>query len=397
VRALLLVLDSVGLGGAPDAAQYGDEGANTLGHILEQLPELRLPNLDSLGLSELLPAYKSHTSYTTYRSSYGRMTQRSAGKDTTTGHWEIAGVILQAPFTTFERFPDDLVHAIERDAGIQFIGNYPQSGTTILAELGAEHVRTGKPILYTSADSVLQIAAHEQVIRIDRLYDICTVARQHADRFRIGRVIARPFTGPEGNFSRTSRRHDFSMEPPRTILNAISENGLAVIGIGKISDIFAGQGITESFSTDGNAEGMQRIAEQWERLDAGLIFVNLVDFDMLYGHRRDPAGYGQALEQFDQWLGEFMTKIRPTDLVIITADHGNDPTFRGTDHTREQVPLFVLHNNQNRALGVRDTYADVAATLGEYFTLPKRWEVGDSFLSTTDSHLFEESELRASN
>jgi phosphopentomutase len=325
------------------------------------------------------------------------MTERSAGKDTTTGHWEIAGVILEEPFATFERFPDDLVRAIERDADVQFIGNYPQSGTTILAELGAEHVRTGKPILYTSADSVLQIAAHEEVIRIDRLYDICTVARQHADRFRIGRVIARPFTGPEGNFSRTSRRHDFSMEPPRTILNAISESGRAVVGVGKISDIFAGQGITESFPTNGNAEGMQRIAEQWDRLEAGLIFANLVDFDMLYGHRRDPAGYGQALEQFDQWLGEFMTKVLPADLVIITADHGNDPTYRGTDHTREQVPLFVLHNNQTRSLGIRKTYADVAATLADYLALPKRWEAGDSFLSTTKSHPYEESELRASN
>jgi phosphopentomutase len=397
VRALLLVLDSVGIGGAPDAAQYGDEGANTLGHILEQLPELRLPNLDSLGLSELLPAYGSRTSYTIYKSSYGRMTERSAGKDTTTGHWEIAGVILEEPFATFERFPDDLVHAIERDAGVQFIGNYPQSGTTILAELGAEHVRTGKPILYTSADSVLQIAAHEQVIRIDRLYDICTIARQHADRFRIGRVIARPFSGPEGNFSRTSRRHDFSMEPPRTILNAISENGLAVIGIGKISDIFAGQGITESFPTDGNAEGMQRIAEQWERLEAGLIFVNLVDFDMLYGHRRDLAGYGQALEQFDQWLGEFMTKVLPPDLVIITADHGNDPTFRGTDHTREQVPLFVSHNKETRALGVRKTYADVAATLADYFELPAGWPAGESFLSKSDSDRYDTRPARASN
>lgn len=397
MRALLLVLDSAGIGGAPDAAQYGDEGANTLGHILERVPELRLPNLDSLGLAELLPARRSHVSYTTYKSSYGRMTERSAGKDTTTGHWEIAGVILEEPFATFDRFPDELVRAIERDAGVQFIGNYPQSGTTILAELGAEHIRTGKPILYTSADSVLQIAAHEQVIRIDRLYDICTVARQHADRFRIGRVIARPFTGPEGNFSRTSRRHDFSMEPPLTVLNAISENGLAVIGIGKIGDIFAGQGITESFPTDGNAEGMQRIAEQWERLEAGLIFVNLVDFDMLYGHRRDLAGYGQALEQFDQWLGEFMTKVLPADLVIITADHGNDPTHRGTDHTREQVPLFVLHNNETRALGVRDTYADVAATLADYLALPHRWAIGESFLSTTKSHPYEESELRASN
>ncbi|MDP9099144.1 MAG: phosphopentomutase, partial [Verrucomicrobiota bacterium] len=332
-----------------------------------------------------------------YKSSYGKMQERSAGKDTTTGHWEIAGVILEEPFATFERFPDELVDAIEHDAGVQFIGNYPQSGTTILGELGAEHVRTGKPILYTSADSVLQIAAHEQVIRIDRLYDICTVARRHADRFRIGRVIARPFTGPEGNFSRTSQRHDFSMKPPRTVLNAISENGLAVIGVGKISDIFAAQGITESFPTDGNAEGMQRIAEQWERLEAGLIFTNLVDFDMLYGHRRDPAGYGQALEEFDQWLGQFMTKVLPADLVIITADHGNDPTYRGTDHTRERVPLFVLHHSQARSLGVRTSYADVAATLADYLALPKRWEVGDSFLSATNSHPHEVSESRASN
>ena len=397
MRALLLVLDSVGIGGAPDAAKYGDEGANTLGHILEQVPELRLPNLESLGLGEIAPADRSYRSHTTYMGSYGKMQERSAGKDTTTGHWEIAGVILEEPFATFERFPDELVHAIERDAGVQFIGNYPQSGTTILTELGAEHVRTGKPILYPSADSVLQIAAHEQVVRIDRLYDICTVARQHADRFRIGRVIARPFTGPEGNFSRTSRRHDFSMVPPRTILNAISETGHAVIGVGKISDIFAGQGVTESFPTDGNAEGMQRIAEKWEQLEAGLVFANLVDFDMLYGHRRDVAGYAQALEQFDHWLGEFRERVVPDDLVIITADHGNDPTFRGTDHTREQVPLLVLHKNETRSLGIRETYADIAATLAAYFELAEDWPVGESFLSKSDSRRSETQPLKASN
>jgi phosphopentomutase len=397
VRALLLVLDSVGIGGADDAPSYGDEGANTLGHILESVPELRLPNLESLGLPELVAGNRSYGPYTTYKSSYGKMSERSAGKDTTTGHWEIAGIILEEAFATFERFPDELVRAIEHDAGVQFVGNYPQSGTTILAELGAEHVRTGKPILYTSADSVLQIAAHEQVIRIDRLYDICTVARQHADRFRIGRVIARPFTGPEGNFSRTSRRHDFSMEPPRTILNAISENGHAVIGVGKISDIFAGQGVTESLPTDGNADGMQRIAENWERLENGLIFANLVDFDMLYGHRRDFAGYAQALKQFDQWLGEFMPTVLSGDLVIITADHGNDPTFRGTDHTREQVPLFVLHNNETHSLGVRETYADVAATLRDYFELPETWPVGTSFFSKRDSQRSETPPVRASN
>ncbi len=397
MRALVLVLDSVGIGGAPDAEKYGDAGANTLGHILERVPELALPNLDSLGLAELVPTHRSHMSYTTYQSSYGKMQERSAGKDTTTGHWEIAGVILEEPFATYDRFPDELVRVIERDAGVQFIGNYAQSGTTILAEFGAEHVRTGKPILYTSADSVLQIAAHDQVMRIDRLYDICTVARQHADRFRIGRVIARPFTGPEGSFSRTARRHDFSMEPPRTVLNAISENGRAVVGIGKISDIFAERGITESFPTDGNAEGMQQIAENWERLEGGLIFANLVDFDMLYGHRRDVAGYARALEQFDQWLGQFLARVLPLDLVVITADHGNDPTYRGTDHTREQVPLFVLHNKETRGLGIRRTYADIAATLSDYFELPSPWPVGDSCLLRTDSNPSERPELRALN
>jgi phosphopentomutase len=386
MRALVLVLDSVGIGGAPDAASYGDEGANTLGHILERKPDLQLPNLDSLGLGEIVPTYRSHRSYTTYKGSYGKMQERSAGKDTTTGHWEIAGVILKKPFATFERFPDELVRAIERDAGVQFIGNYAQSGTTILQELGAEHVRTGNPILYTSADSVLQIAAHEQVVQIDRLYDICTVARQHADRFHIGRVIARPFTGPEGNFSRTSRRHDFSIAPSRTILNAVAESGRAVIGVGKISDIFAGQGITESFPTAGNVEGMERILETWRGLEEGLIFANLVDFDMLYGHRREVDGYAAALAQFDEWLGQFMSQVAPSDLVIITADHGNDPTFSGTDHTREQVPLFVLHQNETRPLGIRETYADIAATLAAHFELPSPWPAGESFLSKTTSN-----------
>ncbi|HEY2138682.1 MAG TPA: phosphopentomutase, partial [Chthoniobacterales bacterium] len=382
MRALLLVLDSVGIGGAPDAARYGDEGANTLGHILEQLPDLALPNLESLGLAELAPGYRSYRSHTTYKASYGKMEERSAGKDTTTGHWELAGVILDEPFATFHRFPDDLVNAIERDAGVEFIGNYPQSGTTILSELGVEHIQTGKPILYTSADSVLQIAAHENVIAPERLYDICRIAREHADPFRIGRVIARPFTGPAESFARTSRRHDFSMVPPPTILNAISEHGQAVIGIGKISDIFAGQGITESIPTADNGEGMERIAEKWEALEEGLVFANLVDFDMLCGHRRDVAGYARLLAEFDEWLGEFIPKIQPQDLVVITGDHGNDPTHPGTDHTREQVPLFVLHNNEVRDLGVRKTFADVAATLGNYFEVAPAWPVGESVLST---------------
>jgi phosphopentomutase len=379
VRALLLVLDSVGIGHAPDADEYGDAGADTLGHILERVPEMQLPHLCQLGLPDLISG-GTYFRMSHYAGNFGKMQELSAGKDTTTGHWEIAGVVLDEPFAVYERFPDELVRAIEREAGVQFIGNYAQSGTTILAELGAEHVRTGKPILYTSADSVLQIAAHEEVMRIDRLYDLCTVARQRADRFRIGRVIARPFTGPEGNFARTSRRHDFSMEPPRTVLNAISERGLPVIGIGKISDIFAGQGVTQSFPTNDNTDGMKRIAEAWELLEAGLIFVNLVDFDMLHGHRRDIVGYARALEQFDRWLGKFISKVLPDDLVIITADHGNDPTYSGTDHTREQVPLFVLHQRETRNLGTRETFADVAATLTDYFKL-EDWPIGTSFLS----------------
>jgi len=377
VRALLIVLDSVGIGNAPDVAQYGDEGANTLGHILERLPQLRLPNLYSLGLAQLLdgaPTQKEHIA------SFGKMQEQSAGKDTTTGHWEIAGVILEKPFAVFEKFPDELVGAIERDANVHFIGNYARSGITILEEVGAEHYRTGHPILYTSADSVLQIAAHEMVVPVERLYEICRVARHHADSYRIGRVIARPFTGEPGKFVRTSRRHDFSMRPPRTILDAMMEARLPTIAVGKIADIFAGQGISSSYPTASNDEGMTQISKLWSSKQDGLIFVNLVDFDMLYGHRRNVSGYGKALEEFDHWLGDFLPSIRPEDLVIITADHGNDPTFRGTDHTREQVPLFVLHRRTAGFLGTRTTFADVAASLGEFFQLPSAWPTGTSFL-----------------
>ena len=363
MRALLIVLDSAGVGNAPDAADYGDAGANTLGHIFERTPDLRLPTLESLGLAQLLGG----SAPAPVRASWGRMRERSAGKDTTTGHWEIAGVILDEPFAVFERFPDALVRAIEDEAGVEFIGNYPRSGTTILEELGAEHVRTGKPILYTSADSVMQIAAHEEIVPIERLYQICEVARRHCDQPKIGRVIARPFAGEVGSFRRTSRRHDYSMKPPRTVLNAISESGAEVIGVGKIADIFAGEGLTQSFPTASNTDGMQRIAELWPQLDDGLIFANLVDFDMLFGHRRDVAGYAQALKQFDDWLPTFVDQIAPDDLAIITADHGNDPTFRGTDHTREEVPLFVLHQAEARQLGTRETFADVAATLAQFF------------------------------
>jgi phosphopentomutase len=379
MRALVIVLDSVGVGDAPDAARYGDEGANTLGHILETMPDLALPNLERLGLSNVLYGSASKTT-TALMASYGRMQERSAGKDTTTGHWEMAGLVLDVPFAVFEKFPDELVQKIEREAKVKFIGNYACSGTTILEELGAEHIQTGHPILYTSADSVLQVAAHEEVIPIAKLYGICEIARHHSNAYRIGRVIARPFDGRTGAYRRTARRHDYSMRPPRTILNAIADAGLRTVGVGKIGDIFAGEGVNESHPTSSNAEGMETIEKLWPKLEAGFIFANLVDFDMLYGHRRNIAGYAQALLEFDRWLGSFIGKITPEDLVILTADHGNDPTFRGTDHTREQVPLLVLHQGETRDLGTRSSYADIAASLSDFFQLPTPWPVGSSFL-----------------
>ncbi len=378
MRALLLILDSVGCGHAPDAADYGDAGADTLGHIFAARPALALPALFSLGLGQIIAADHAPDPI----ASYGRMRERSVGKDTTTGHWEIAGVILDQPFATYAKFPAELITAIEREARVTFLGNYPQSGTTILAELGAQHVRTGQPILYTSADSVLQIAAHESVIPLPQLYEICRIARRHADTWRIGRVIARPFAGEAGAFQRTSGRHDFSTIPPRTILNAIADAGLPVHGVGKISDIFAASGITHSTPTASNAEGMAAIDALWAEKNDGLIFANLVDFDALFGHRRDLPGYANALAEFDRWLATFLPRCAPDDLVIITADHGNDPAFPGNDHTREEVPLLVLHRDRRAPLGTRHTFADIAATLASFFHL-KPWPIGESFLSSS--------------
>ena len=383
MRAFLLVLDSVGIGHAPDAAKYGDENANTLGHIFARVPTLRLPNLCALGLPKILDANYSWAhkqSPLPIFASYGKMQQRSAGKDTSSGHWEIAGVIVDQPFTVFEKFPYELVHPIEKEAGVKFIGNYRTSGTAILEQVGPEHIYTGRPILYTSTDSVLQIAAHEETIPVKELYTICQRARNQADGFRIRRVIARPFVGKE-KFTRTANRRDFSMKPPPTVLNAISEAKIPVISVGKISDVFAGEGITESHRTKTNREGMNKIDALWEKTKHGLIFANLVDFDSVYGHRRDAAGYADALVEFDHWLGSFIDKIAVEDLVIITADHGNDPTFDGTNHTREQVPLFVINNRQSRDLGTRSTFADVAASLADFFNLPEPWPVGISFLN----------------
>jgi phosphopentomutase len=300
----------------------------------------------------------------------------------------MAGIVLDEPFATFPTFPAELIGAIERDARVQFLGNYARSGTTILEELGAEHLKTGQPILYTSADSVIQIAAHEKIIPLKRLYEICRVARRHADAWRIGRVIARPFEGEPGAFRRTSKRHDFSMVPPPTVLNAVAETGLRVEGVGKISDIFADSGITHSTPTNSNAEGMAAIDQLWADGQDGLIFANLVDFDMLYGHRRDVAGYARALVECDAWLGAFLPRCDEEDLVIITADHGNDPTWRGTDHTREEVPLMVLHGRASLPLGTRRTFADVAATLAAHFRLRQPWPLGQSFITLQQSHAY---------
>lgn len=380
MRALLLVLDSVGIGAAPDAAAYGDAGADTLGHILAQHPGLGLPNLRSLGLNRA----RGSRDATPLRAgaSYGRMREVSAGKDTTTGHWEIAGAPLDRPFAVFDRFPDDLVHAIESEADVRFLGNVARSGTAILEELGAAHLETGRPILYTSADSVMQIAAHDRHFSDARLQSLCRIARKHCDAFRIGRVIARPFTGVPGAFRRTAGRHDFSMNPPRTLLNALQESAHDVWAVGKIGDIFTGSGIDRSEPTRSNAEGMETTSQLWRELDGGLLFVNLVDFDMLYGHRRDPAGYAGALAAFDAWLGPFLLHLGPDDLLIVTADHGNDPTHPGTDHTREEVPLLVVRGagGGNFDLGVRTTFSDVSASLAEWFALGEPWPHGRSFL-----------------
>ncbi len=379
-NALLIVLDSVGIGFAPDAKDFGDEGANTMGHIRETVPEMDLPNLDGAGLAhaEALAAGDPLPDSPTTMS-WGCLREVSAGKDTTTGHWEIAGAELKEPFATFEKFPDSLVAEMESLAKVTFIGNYSQSGTVILEELGEEHVKTGQPILYTSADSVIQIAAHEEIIPPERLYEICRACRIIADRERIGRVIARPFEGTAGNFSRTSRRHDFSLQPPPTVLNALQAKGVTTVGVGKISDIFADSGIEISHPTRNNAHGMEVIDTLLSDPPESptLIFANLVDFDMLYGHRRDPQGYAGSLIEFDQWLGTLLPRIDDNTLVMITADHGNDPTWKGTDHTREMVPLLLKSPSIPGCLGRRESFSDIAATLADWFAL-KDFDAGGS-------------------
>lgn len=384
-RIFLIVLDSVGIGAAPDAADYNDQGSHTLGHIAEHINGLHMPHLGKLGLGNIdhilgVPQEFSPKAY------YTKMREASVGKDTMTGHWELMGLHIQQPFRTFPQgFPRQLIEQLEQKTNRKVIGNKPASGTVIIEELGQEHMDTGALIVYTSADSVLQIAAHEDVIPLDELYDICTIARELTlhKQYMVGRVIARPFIGKPGSFQRTANRHDYALKPfGRTVMDELQAANYDVIALGKICDIFDGEGITEVIRTVDNDDGVTQLIRTMENDFTGLCFLNLVDFDALYGHRRDPVGYGKALEAFDQRLPDILNRLNDDDLLILTADHGNDPTHHGTDHTREYVPLLAYHPQiaTGAELPVRQTFADVGATLAHNFNIP-RPNYGQSFLT----------------
>jgi phosphopentomutase len=382
-RVIWIVLDSVGIGALPDAADYGDTGRNTLGHVAASRP-LTLPNLVRLGLANIetlahLPPEQSPLG------GYGKGATRSPGKDTTTGHWEMAGVWLDQAFPVYKNgFPPEVIEPFEQAIGRKTLGNKPASGTEILKELGEEHMRTGRPIVYTSGDSVFQIAAHEDVIPIAELYRMCEIARKMLDDpHRVGRVIARPFTGTPGSFRRTERRHDYAVDPPKPmLLDVLAALDVPVLGIGKIHDIYNGRGLGNFVTTRSNADGMDKIGASLGTHPNGLIFANLVDFDMLYGHRKDVEGFARSLEEFDAWLGPFLECLKPRDLLLITADHGcdPDPAWPTTDHSREYVPILAYSPSMRPgvALGVRSTLADMGQTVAENFggTIPH----GASFL-----------------
>ena len=384
-RIHLIVLDSVGIGEAPDAADFDDIGSDTLGHIARECGGLNMPNMAALGLSNIreiegVPATDQPRAY------YTKMQEASNGKDTMTGHWEIMGLYIDTPFRVFpDGFPDELIQRIEEKTGRKVIGNKPASGTEIIEELGEEHVKTGALIIYTSADSVLQIAAHEDVVPLKELYEICEFCREITleDPYMLGRIIARPFIGEAGSFKRTANRHDYALKPfGRTTMNEMKDAGLDVIALGKISDIYDGEGITKAVRTVSNMDGMDKMVQTLDESFKGLSFLNLVDFDAVYGHRRDPKGYGQALEDYDRRVPEVFEKMTENDLLIITADHGNDPTYKGTDHTREYVPLLVYSPRfaKGKELPLRKTFADIGATVADNFGV-KLPEHGTSFLS----------------
>ena len=385
-RLIVIVLDSVGIGEAPDAATFGDVGSNTLGNIARVVGGLNLPNMEAMGLANIA-ALEGLAPQLNPGSAYGKMAEVSAGKDTSTGHWELMGIHLTQAFPLYpDGFPPEVMDRYETETGRGWLGNYPASGTVIIDELGKEHMQTGKTIVYTSGDSVFQIAAHEEIVPIDELYQICGIAREILrGKHEVSRVIARPFVGNPGNFERTANRHDYSVKPPEpTILDRLNEAGLMVHAVGKINDIFDGEGINSRVHTQNNMDGVDKtIAAMCNRRKRGLIFTNLVDFDAKFGHRNNPAGYANALIEFDQRLPELMDAMTENDVLVITADHGNDPTTPGTDHSREYVPILIsgkpIQSGVN--IGVRNTFADLAATIADVLgvTLPPQ---GQSFKST---------------
>ena len=371
-RAIIIVLDAVGIGELPDADKYGDKGSNTLMHVKEALPALNLKNMCNLGLG-LIDGDNVYEKVNNPKGIYGKMAEHSAGKDTTTGHWELSGIWIDKPFPTYPKgFPKEIIEEFESKIGRKVLGNCVASGTVIIQELGDEHMKTGYPIVYTSADSVFQIACHEDIIPIEKQYRYCEIAREILQGDNgVGRVIARPFIGSNGHYTRTERRKDFSLPPiAPTLLDYVSESGLTVSAVGKIEDIFCNRGITQSVHTHTNAEGIEQTIKNIENAPDGLIFTNLVDTDMLYGHRNDVDGFGKSLQYFDDNLPRIINAMSDDDILFITADHGCDPTTPSTDHSREYVFLLGYGKNiKPHNIGIRRTYADLAKTIADYFNI----------------------------
>ena len=372
-RVILIILDACGIGELPDAKLYQDEGSNTIVNTAKAVGGLKLPKLEKLGLGNIdtIPGVNRNASSL---ANFGKMAELSVGKDSTSGHWEIMGLILKEPFPVYPHgFPPEIIGKFEKAIGKKILGNKPASGTEIIGELGEEHIRSGKPIVYTSADSVFQIAAHEEIIPVEELHKMCKIARKMlAGEHGVSRVIARPFVGKPGSFERTERRKDFSLAPPsETILDILKRNGIPVLGMGKIEDLFAGKGLTQCIHTKNNSDGMDKLVEATRLFKTGLIFINLIDFDMLWGHRNNPPGFAAGLEEFDRRLPEMTELLEKEDILIITADHGCDPTTPSTDHSREYVPLLVYGRSiaSNINLGIRESFSDVSATIAEIFNV----------------------------
>lgn len=382
-RVAVIVLDSLGVGELPDAANYGDQGADTFGHIAREYPQLAIPHLQSLGFGNVQGVCGGRFAVEKTLGSFGKFKERSKGKDTITGHWEIAGIYTEKPFKTYpDGFPKEFIEKLEKAVGREILGNYAASGTVIIEDLGPEHEVTGKPIVYTSADSVFQIAANTDVIPLDELYHICAAARELlVGDWSCGRVIARPYVIKDGKRVRTSDRKDYAVSPPeKTMLDHVANLGKEVYAVGKIRDIFNGQGVTQAVHTENNMDGVDKTIEALQQDFEGLIFTNLVDFDSKYGHRRDPVGYGKAIEEFDRRLPEITAAMDPEDVLILCADHGNDPVHSGWDHTREHVPVVIYGKDIKGGvnLGVRDSFADIGATICEILGAEKT-VIGTSF------------------